>query len=171
MANGSVAVCVFSCSHTNRVRVISLARCLSLPSKPCAARCLHCPLHTPLFAFSLGIVSCLLKYGLAFERGEFPHWAGSMSIPLIGAPVLFVLLLVWSLAHLGFLRGTNYSATPLALALSLKANWWLLCLSACTVALVLWDVVAGQYWYAIPGVIWLYFYLSIGAARRTANEV
>ena len=104
-----------------------------------------------------------------FARGEFPHWADSMGIPLMGVPVLFIVLLVWAAAHLGFLRRAYQPATPLALAVSLKANWWLLCVSAGTAVLVVASVLVGQYWYAMPEVLWLYFYLSLGAVRRATN--
>ncbi len=101
-----------------------------------------------------------------FDRGEFPHWADSMAIPLMGVPVLLVVLLVWSAAHLGFLRRDYQPATSLALAVSLKANWWLLFVSAVTALFVVACASSGEYWYAIPGVLWLYFYLSLGAVRR-----
>lgn len=105
----------------------------------------------------------------AFDRGEFPHWADSMGIPLMGVPIQFIILLVWSLAHLSFLRGAYQPATPLVHAVSLKSNWWLLFISAVTAILVLTSAAAGQYWYAIPGAFWLYLYLSLGAVRRVAN--
>jgi len=107
---------------------------------------------------------------LSFGRGEFPYWADSMAIPLMGVPVLLVLRLLWSLAHLGFLHGDHYSPAPLILALSLNTNWWLLCLSAGTALLVLLCLVFGQYWYAFPGGLWLYFYLSMAAVRRSASD-
>lgn len=100
-----------------------------------------------------------------FARGEFPHWADSMGIPLMGVPVLLVVLLVWSGAHLAFLRG-SYQPAPLVLAVSRKSNWWLLSVSAITVVLVVLCALVGQYWYAIPGVVWFYFYISLAAARR-----
>jgi len=105
----------------------------------------------------------------AFDRGEFPHWADSMGIPLMGAPIQFIILLVWSLAHLSFLRGAYQPSIPLVHAVSLKSNWWLLFISAVTAILVLVSAAVGQYWYAIPGALWLYFYLSLGAVRRVAN--
>lgn len=105
----------------------------------------------------------------AYDRGEFPHWADSMGIPLMGVPILFIILLAWSLAHLNFLRGVYQPATPLAQAVSLKSNWWLLLISIVTAILVLTSIAAGNYWYAVPGTLWLYFYLSIGAVRRVAN--
>jgi len=106
---------------------------------------------------------------LAFDRGEFPHWADSMGIPLMGAPVLLVLLLVWTFAHLCFLLHIDYFSTSLIQAFSLKANWWLLFIAALTALLVLLCTAFGQYWYAIPGVLWLYLYLSICAVRRVAK--
>jgi len=106
----------------------------------------------------------------AFDRGEFPHWADSMGIPLIGIPIQFIVLLIWSLAHLGFLRGAYQPSTPLVHAVSLKSNWWLLFISAVTAILVLASATAGQYWYAIPGALWLYLYLSLGAVRRVATD-
>lgn len=105
----------------------------------------------------------------AFDRGEFPHWADSMGIPLMGAPILFIVLLVWSLAHLCFLQGGYCPSTPLVLAVSHKSNWWLLFMSAVTTILVLSCTAFGQYWYAIPGVLWLHFYLSLGAVHRAAK--
>ena len=107
---------------------------------------------------------------LAYTRGEFPHWADSMSIPLLGVPVLFILLFVWSSAHLGFLRGGYRPTTPLAVAVSPKANWWLMLISALTVLLALECAVFGDYFYMVPGVVWLYFYLSLGASRRAAKN-
>jgi hypothetical protein len=104
----------------------------------------------------------------AYGRGEFPHWADSMGIPLMGVPVLLVALLVWAGAQLVFLR-RNYRSTPLALALSRRSNWWLLSISVITTILVALFVLAGQYWYAIPGVVWLYFYTSLAASLRAAE--
>jgi len=104
----------------------------------------------------------------AFDRGEFPHWADSMAIPLMGVPILFVVLLVWAGAHLAFMR-RSYQSVPLALAVSGQSNWWLLAISAITLLLVALCVSVGQYWYAIPGCIWLYFYMSLAAGRRASH--
>jgi len=105
---------------------------------------------------------------LGFERGEFPHWADSMGIPLMGTPVLLVVLLVWSGAHLAFLRGT-YKSAPLSQAASPKANKWLLFVAALTTVLVALCASFGQYWYAMPGIAWLYFYLSLAATRHATS--
>jgi hypothetical protein len=112
---------------------------------------------------------CIFDLFLMVDRQEVPHWADSMGISLIGVFVLFVVLLVWSGAHLGFLR-TSYRPALLSQALSLKANWWLLGMAAITAALVLFCASVGQYWHAIPGSIWLYFYVSLAASRCSNHD-
>lgn len=104
-----------------------------------------------------------------FARGEFPHWADSIAIPLMGVPNLFLIFLAWSGVHLVFLRRT-YRNELLTRALSLQANWWLLAAAAATAALLALSAAAGQYWYAIPGAVWLYFYISLAASRRSAHD-
>ena len=104
-----------------------------------------------------------------FDRGEFPHWADSMAIPLMGVPFQLGILVAWSLAHLCLLRGIYHPRVPLFLAVSRASNPWLLFVSAITALFVLLSAVSGAYWYAAPGVLWLYLYLSIGASRRVAN--
>ena len=105
----------------------------------------------------------------AVDRGEFPHWADSMGIPLMGVPIQFILLAGWSMAHLNFLRGIYQPSVPLVQAISPKSNWWLLLVSAITALLTVFCLALGQYWYAVPGVLWLYLYLSLGTVRHVAN--
>jgi hypothetical protein len=104
-----------------------------------------------------------------FSRGEFPHWGDSIGIGLVGVPVLLVIYFVWALLHLAFLRAEPRSRVPLVLAFTRHSNPWLICVSALTFALVAMFLYFGQYWYAIPGFVWLYFYLSLAARRRVAN--
>jgi hypothetical protein len=132
--------------------------------------------HSRAALLAVAFASPLLTVGayifdllLGFERQEFPRWADSMGIPLMGAPVLLVILLGWSGAHLALLR-SPYRPALLSRAASLKANWWLLSIAAITAALVLLCVSVGQYWYAVPGTVWLYFYLSLAAARRSNHD-
>lgn len=114
----------------------------------------------------LTVVAYIFDLLLGFERQEFPHWADSMGIPLMGVPMLLVVLLAWAGAHLAFLA-SPYRSALLSQAASLKANWWLIGLAAVTAALVLLCVSVGLYWYAVPGTVWLYFYLSLAATRRS----
>lgn len=106
---------------------------------------------------------------LGFARGEFPYWADSMGIPLMGVPMLLFGLLVWAGVHLAFLRGT-YRSVPLAQAMSRRSNWWLLAVSLLTFMLVFLCASFGQYWYAIPSVTWLYFYTSLASVRRATYD-
>lgn len=97
----------------------------------------------------------------ALDRGEFPPWADSIGIPLMGVPIQFFLLLAWSTVHFAFLGKTFRPSASLFVHVSFKSNWWLLSVAAVTALLVMLAAVEGQYWYAIPGIFWLYFYLSL----------
>ena len=103
-----------------------------------------------------------------FARCEFPHWADSFSISLMSVPFNLILLLIWSGVHLIFLRA-KYQPAPLILAGSREANWWLLTLTAITVLFVAFCASFGQYWYAIPAVVWGYFYMSLAAGRLSGS--
>lgn len=96
-------------------------------------------------------------------RTEFPYWADSLGIPLMGVPVLFLMLLIWSLVHLALIK--NVTSQHLSTAISLRLNPWLILISSITVLLILLCTYEGLYWLAFPGLIWLYFYLSIGVSR------
>ena len=161
--------------HDYGVTLVAIAISIFLVTRKGEAR-----LHSPGSRKALVVLAIALPFltvgAYVFDllqaayRGEFPHWADSLGIPLLGAPFQFIVLLAWSLAHLGFLRGTYSPSTPLVHAVSFKANWWLLSISAVTGLLVLASAATGQYWYAIPGALWLYLYLSLGAVRRAANN-
>jgi hypothetical protein len=103
---------------------------------------------------------------LAYARGEFPHWADSMGIPITGVPAIFVFLLVWSVLHLLMLRGKLPTDVALHRAFSRKANPWLSTVSVITVLLIALMAYGGSYSYALPGLLWLYFYLSLASIRR-----
>ena len=145
--------------------LVSRKGCRDLKSPQSRAALLAIAFASPFLTAGAYIFDLLL----GFERREFPHWADSMSIPLMGAPVLFLVLFAWAGAHLAFLR-SPYRPALLSQAASLKANWWLLSIAAITAALVVLCVSVGQYWYAIPGTVWLYFYVSLAAVRRLNHD-
>ncbi len=106
----------------------------------------------------------------AMYRREYPYWGDSIGVPLMGVPGMVVVMLIWSLVHLAFIRGNYPPATPVAGAISPKANRWLLIISAIAALFTIAGAASGLYWYAVPGVLWLYFYLSLGSIRRTIVE-
>lgn len=119
----------------------------------------------PVLSFAAMVVD--LQQG--FGRGEYPWWGDSLGIPLVGDLMVFALLLAWSMAHLLFLR-RDYASKQLSSALSLGANKWLLLLSAITAALIVYCAGMGDYTYLVPGGVWLYFYLSLAAARSLRGQ-
>lgn len=116
--------------------------------------------------FVIGYVFDLIQ---GADRGEFPHWADSLGIPLAGVPFLFLIGLAWSLIHLVMLRGAKFENIPLQVALSKKSNPWLLFISMATAIIIVLSIYGGTYWYTIPCALWLYLYLAIAACRRGQN--
>ncbi|CAA0106467.1 Uncharacterised protein [Halioglobus japonicus] len=127
-----------------------------------------------LWLVSLGVALPLITVaGFVFDliqgmyRYEFPHWADSLGIPLMGVPIQLGILFFWSMAHLGLVK--NFNSKSLNTAISLKLNPWLIVVALITLLLVGLMLFEGAYWYAVPGAMWLYYYLSIGASRMASS--
>lgn len=100
-------------------------------------------------------------------RWEFPPWADSLGIPFMGVPILMIVGLVWSFAHFILLAGVPRRAqVAISYSAVRQGNAWLLVVSTLTALLIVGMVFEGAYWYAVPGMVWLYFYASIAAVRR-----
>jgi hypothetical protein len=121
---------------------------------------------TALLAPFLAAAAFVFDLSQGQNRGEFPHWADSLGIPLMGLPALFLVCIVWSLAHLTFLAGVRRNVVPLRRAFSRSSNFWLLLVAAVTLALTALLLAEGAYWYALPCVVWLYLYAALAAVRR-----
>lgn len=124
-------------------------------------------------AISLPVVSAggyVLDLHVAASREEFPHWADSIGIPLMGVPILFAVNMAWALVHLAFMPASYPQVAPLASAISSRANWWLLALSSLSILLLVFTLAFGDVLYAPSGTLWVYFYLSLAAARRVAHD-
>jgi hypothetical protein len=135
------------------------------------------PLNAPgskLGFISLAVIApTLTAVGFVFDlvqgqsRWEFPPWADSLGIPLMGVPVMLLLGLAWAFAHFIFLAGVPRRAgVPISYIAVRQGNPWLHVICCLTALLILGMIFDGAYWYAVPGMLWLYFYASISAVRR-----
>ncbi len=133
------------------------------------------PLQTPkspsaiiALAFVLPLLhgwSAMFALDQSLLRGEEIRWAGTQAIPLLGGVVYFVVMLLWHLPHLAFLSN-GYQRSPVAGAWSLRANWWLLAVTAGAAAWALAEASRGHYWSAIPTFLSAYFTLCLAAWGR-----
>jgi len=108
---------------------------------------------------------------LGASRGEFPHWADSLAIAFAGIPFELIILLAWGLGHLSLLKAPYVPARSLNLAISRKTNPWLIFVAVITCALLLLCAFEADYWYMVPGFLWLYLYVSLAAGRVQINDV
>ena len=100
-------------------------------------------------------------------RREFPPWADSLGIPLMGVPVILIFGLIWAFAHFIFLAGIpRRNNVAISIHAIRKAHPWLLLVSAATAALTALLALEGVYWFVVPGALWLYLYSSIAAVRH-----
>jgi hypothetical protein len=119
----------------------------------------------PPLALGAGFIYELI---LGYSRFEFPPWADSLGIPLMGVPVLLLIGLAWSAAHLALLRGKRLTGSPFTFSGLRAAGLWLKFVVGATVLLLVLVTTGGAYWYAVPGLLWLHFYMSL-ASTRAAN--
>ncbi len=135
-------------------------------------------LRSPPASFVLATICVVLPFlsvggfvfniGQSWEREEYPYWADSIGIELILAPPLFTIEFLWSLTHLLALGRIDHPSTSLRLAFSFRTCWWFLLLATnCAVTAIL-GLAFGCYWFAIPNLCWLYYYLSLSAVYRVA---
>lgn len=94
------------------------------------------------------------------QREEVPHWADSLGIPLMAVPGIFISTLLFSFIHLVYLIRVPFYSKVLNV-LSAIAQLWLWLLVTLFLIFLCLSLVMGAYWYAIPAVLWAYFYYSL----------
>lgn len=99
---------------------------------------------------------------LDFDRGEFPHWADSLGIPMAGMPVMFIALLLWAGAHSLLVEEKDSAVWRLTLR---HSNWWLAFLVSATGIILVISAAVGDFWQVIPAALWIGFYFSIWISR------
>ena len=122
----------------------------------------------------LGIFSALItsfasysSFMLDFNRGEFPWWVDSLGIPIFTQEIpLIIFLLIWATIHSRFVRGSFECGNPVLRLNVLKSNYWLSFIAFLSLLLLIDSTVRGSFMMVIPGVLWIYFYLSLAAERK-----
>jgi len=121
----------------------------------------------------LGIISALMTSSascslllLDFNRGEFPWWADSLSIPVITQEIpFFLFLMIWVFVHFLFLRPKFECGKPIFCLEVLKSNYWITFITLISVLFLLDSIVRGRFMMVMPGCLWVYFYLSLASGR------
>jgi hypothetical protein len=142
--------------------LVSLRNSFLLRSPPAFVILVIITLLLPLLN-SGGYVFFLL---VAWKRGEIPHWADNIGLEFILVPPLFASEFIWSITHFFVLNGADHPSTSLRLAFSFKTCWWFLVLAMYCAVLATLALAFGCYWFAIPNLCWLYYYLSLSAVYR-----
>ena len=91
-------------------------------------------------------------------REEFPWWADSIIIPLMGMPVVFVALCGWAGAH-------SLMATDVPSVGAKIIGAWVSCLVIFSAAYLGYSIFAGEFWALGHASLWLGFYVAIWRTR------
>ena len=142
------------------LRVLGRGRIMSPPNKLVL---LAISISLPVLS-SVGYLFDLLQI---MDRQEVPHWADSVGVPLMGVFPFFFILLIWSFTLFCFT--SKVRSGPIAAAFTRQLNPLIIVVSAVTVLLLLDSLYFGYYWYAVPGALWLYYYLSLGLCWLPPN--
>jgi hypothetical protein len=127
---------------------------------------------TVLLGFGAALLTTVGYVGnlfLEFFRGSFPHWADSLGIPLAGLPIMVIIFVSWAAVNMIGL-GKYAPSAPISNMGIRNINWWYGILSLLTALITLLCVCDGFFWLVLPGLLWLYFYLSVMAGRKAANN-
>ncbi|WP_438481432.1 hypothetical protein [Oleiharenicola lentus] len=120
-------------------------------------------------ALAAGVVTGAFIGSLFLDaiRGEFPWWADSLGIPLMGAPFIFLAFLIWALFNAGMLAG-QWGA---------GVKCWQRIRKICVLAAVvvlsglfLFSAVQGDFWGLVSVVPWLCFYTATWKAIRSRDS-
>ena len=139
------------------------------------------PTNTPssktkiaLIGFSAALLTTAGYVGdlfLEFYRGSYPWWADSLGIPLMGAPILAFIFTGWAAINLLAMNGKFKAGTAISFCQIKGTNYFYLILLVVTALITLLCAIEAYFWMVLPGLFWLYFYVSLWAGRYTDKNV
>lgn len=123
---------------------------------------------TAVFFTNFGYIGDLF---LEMFRGNYPHWADSMGIPLMGVPYILLLTLFWlGINSLPIIKNFNPNVL-ITKSNILKLNYWFTPLIILTILLMVLVILTGYFWQLMTSILWLYFYLSIKLGISNTNNL
>ena len=106
-------------------------------------------------------IANIVDLSMQMFRGDYPHWADSLGIPLLGVFVIFIMLLIWvGFNSIGLMKPFNTSVLISPINIT-KANRIYLAIAILSLLITIWSVASGIFVFIIPGLLWVYFYISI----------
>ena len=106
-------------------------------------------------------IANIVDLSIQMFRGDYPYWADSLGIPLLGVFVIFIMLLIWvGFNSIGLMKPFNTSVLISPINIT-KANRIYLAIAILTLLITIWSVASGIFVFIIPGLLWVYFYISI----------
>lgn len=127
-----------------------------------------------LVGLCASILICLAFMGelyLELYRGSYPHWADTLSIPIMSTSLILLVLILWTGLISIWMQGPFISGVRLLPLNIPHSNTILLIILILTAMLLLYLLVTGSFWMIIPGACWIYFYMSIIQGKSQAKHL
>lgn len=119
-----------------------------------------------ILAAILTVVGYVGDLFLEVFRESAPLWADSIGIPLMVVPYQLMTFLIWAgINSLGLVGRFQNGVGIFPIKLK-NLNYWYAVISVLTTIAVLIVIATAYFWQIIPGLLWLYFYLSILSGRK-----
>lgn len=99
-------------------------------------------------------------------RWEFPPWADSIAIPLLGLPITLIILLIVSALVMLFSKRSKTDLLEIREAFHPRINPILAIFLLAVIALTALSVYEGKYWFSVPTLLWAYYIGSVAAQRK-----
>ena len=107
---------------------------------------------------------------LQLMRGNYPHWADSLGIPLSGFPLLTVLFFLMVTPFMLGMVGRFKTNEKILIIGFRNYQWFYWGAIIFTSLLLIVYVAVGFFWMVVPIMMWLYFCFSIQSGRNSANK-
>jgi hypothetical protein len=103
---------------------------------------------------------------LDMHRGVFPMWGDSLGIPLMGAPILLILAILWMALNWALFVPGRLDKPRVVLR---GVGWFFGVIAALTCGLFIWSLATGDFWSVIGAPMWLLLYLVVWCSRVSQN--
>lgn len=126
------------------------------------------------FAFALPFVSVVAAIFDLFQgqhRWEFPPWADSLGIPLIGILINVLVHMLLSCSIIALYRSTSSANIRFREIFDRRINLWLAFIFVISALTSLDSGLRGSYWFSVPSAMWAFLVASVAVLRiKNKNE-
>lgn len=130
-------------------------------------------IHSIAFALPfVSVVAAIFDLFQGQHRWEFPPWADSLGIPLMGMPIILVILMILSWSIIALYRSTPSADIKFRKVFDRRINLWLAIIFFISALASVDSGLRGSYWFSVPSAMWAFLVSSVAVLRiKSKNEI